>query len=94
MNHLSFEDDTILFTSVWAKSLKLIMQTLRTYENNFGQLINSAKSHLMVHQNVFDTTKESIKRITRFKQRQGITNYLGCPLFVGRPRISYFLPYF
>ena len=65
------------------------MQTLKTYENTSGQLINSDKCHFIVHKNVFDTTKERTKRITRFKQRQGVTNYLGCPLFVGRPKISY-----
>ena len=30
------------------------------YEDTSGQLINSEKSHLMIHQNVFDTTKKKI----------------------------------
>ena len=39
-------------------SLKLIMQTLGTFEDTSGQLINSEKTPIMVHKNVFDTTKE------------------------------------
>ncbi|KAG5580329.1 hypothetical protein H5410_050956 [Solanum commersonii] len=53
-------------------------------------LINSDKSHFMVHTSAFNSTRDRIKRITGFKQREGPLTYLGCPLFVGRPRIIYF----
>lgn len=66
------------------------MQTLGTFEDTFGKLINSEKSPIMVHKNVFYTTKERTNRITGFKQRQRITNYLGYPLFVDSPMNSYF----
>lgn len=88
--HLSLTNDTILFTSGRAKSLQFNIQTLRTYEDTYGQWINCEKSHFMVHQSVFDNTKDRIKRITRLKKKQGITTYLGCPLFVGRTKNSYF----
>lgn len=90
VNHFSFEDDTIFFTLGRVKHLQLTMQTLRPYENASVQLINFEKSHFMVHQNVFDSTKDIIKRITDFIQNQGTTTYVGCPLFVSRSRISYF----
>ncbi|KAG5580316.1 hypothetical protein H5410_050943 [Solanum commersonii] len=35
-------------------------------------------------------TRGRIKRITGFRQKEGPITYLGCPLFVGRPRIIYF----
>ncbi|XP_049348952.1 uncharacterized protein LOC125813502 [Solanum verrucosum] len=90
VNHLSFADDIILFTSGRQRTLKLIMQTLSSYEETSGQLVNTDKSHFMVHSNAFNSTRDRIKRITGFKQKEGPITYLGCPLFVGRPRITYF----
>ena len=89
MNHLSFSNEIILFTSGRCKSLKLIMASLMEYEDTFGQLINWDKSHVMLHCNAFNSTSDRIKRLTCFKQIQGPINYLGCPLFVYRPRNIY-----
>ncbi|XP_049378041.1 uncharacterized protein LOC125842768 [Solanum stenotomum] len=90
VNHLSFADDIILFSSGRQKTLKLIMQTLNLYEETSGQLVNTDKSHFMVHPNAFNNTRDRIKMITGFRQKEGPITYLGCPLFVGRPRIIYF----
>nr|XP_019067280.1 uncharacterized protein LOC109119268 [Solanum lycopersicum] len=90
VNHLSFVDDIILFTSGRCKTLRLLMNTLKEYEMISGQLINGDKSHFMLHSNAFNSTRDRIKRLTSFKQKQGLINYLGCPLFVGRPRNVYF----
>lgn len=69
VNHLSFANDNIVFTSGRTKTLKLILQTLKEYEETTGQMINSDKSHFLVHLIVFKVTKDSIKRITGFKQK-------------------------
>ncbi|XP_049364529.1 uncharacterized protein LOC125829336 [Solanum verrucosum] len=90
VNHLSFADDIIIFTSGRKKSLELIMHTLNIYEETSGQLVNKDKSHFMVHSNAFNSTKDRIKRVTGFKQKEGHITYLGCPLYIGRPRIIYF----
>ena len=90
VNHLSFADDIILFTSGRSKTLKLLMYTLREYEKVSGQLINGDKSNFMLHPSAFSSTKDRIRRLTGFKQKQGLITYLGCPLFVGRPRNVYF----
>ena len=90
MNHLRFDDDIILFTSGRCKTLILLMETLKEYEDTSGQLTNGYKSHFMLHSNDFNRTRDRIKRLTSFNQKQGPTNYLGCPLFVGRPRNNYF----
>ncbi|KAH0710893.1 hypothetical protein KY284_012320 [Solanum tuberosum] len=90
VNHLSFTDDIIIFTSGEQKSLNLIMHTLNTYEETSGQMINKAKSLFMVHSNAFKSTKDIIKRITGFKQKEGLITYLGFPLYIGRPRFIYF----
>ncbi|XP_015057525.1 uncharacterized protein LOC107003747 [Solanum pennellii] len=90
VNHLSFADDIILFTSGRCKTLKILMDTLKEYEKISGQLINGDKIHFMLHPSAFNSTRDRIKRLTGFKQKQGPITYLGCPLFVGRPRNVYF----
>ena len=90
VNHLSFADDIILFTSGRCKTLKLLVTTLKEYEHTLGQLINGDKSHFILHSNAFNSTRYRINRLTGFKQKQGPITYLGCPLFVGRPRNVYF----
>ncbi|KAG5580297.1 hypothetical protein H5410_050924 [Solanum commersonii] len=73
-------------------ALECIPRMVTHEQNNktSGQRINSDKSHFMVHNSAFNSTVDRIKRITGFKQREGPLTYLGCPLFVGRPRIIYF----
>ena len=90
VNHLSFADDIILFTSGRQKTLKLLMKTLKEYEETSGQLIIEDKSHFMLHSNAFNSTRDRIKRLIGFKQKQGPLTYLGCPSFVGSPRNIYF----
>lgn len=51
INHLSFADDIIIFTSGEKVSLQLIMKTLSTYEMVSDQLINTNKSHFMIPTN-------------------------------------------
>ncbi|KAK4724026.1 hypothetical protein R3W88_026805 [Solanum pinnatisectum] len=90
INHLSFTDDIIIFTSGRKHSLKLIIQTLATYERVSGQLINKAKSHFLLHPNAFRTTSDIIRKSTGFHKKQALITYLGCPLFIGRPKLIYF----
>ncbi|KAK6803132.1 hypothetical protein RDI58_000916 [Solanum bulbocastanum] len=90
INHLSFADDIIIFTSGRRQSLKLIMNTLSCYEGTSGQLINKAKSHFLLHSNAFRSTCVRVKRCTGFHQKEAPLMYLGCPIFIGRPKIIYF----
>ncbi|KAK6781999.1 hypothetical protein RDI58_019795 [Solanum bulbocastanum] len=64
VNHLSFVDDIILFTSGRHRTLKLIIETLTSYEETLGQLINRDKSHFMIHTSAFNSTRDRIKRVT------------------------------
>ena len=90
LNHLSFTDDIILFTSVRCWTLKLLMATLKEYGDTSGKLFNGDKIHFMLHSNAFNSTRDIIKRLTGFKQKQGSINYLGWPFFVGRHGNIYF----
>ncbi|XP_075079894.1 uncharacterized protein LOC142165180 [Nicotiana tabacum] len=49
INHLVYADDTIIFSSADATSLRLIMEVLGAYEATSGQLINKSKSALYMH---------------------------------------------
>ncbi|XP_075098940.1 uncharacterized protein LOC142175837 [Nicotiana tabacum] len=49
INNLSYADDTIIFSSSDATSLRLIMEVLMAYESASGQLINKVKSAVYMH---------------------------------------------
>ncbi|XP_059278078.1 uncharacterized protein LOC132032473 [Lycium ferocissimum] len=90
INHLCFDDDVILFSSGNRKSLKRIMRTLKTYEDVSGQLVNKHKSSVILHDKACARRIDRAKRITTMKQECFPINYLGCPLYLGRKRISTF----
>lgn len=89
VNHLSFAD-VIIFTSGKRRSLKLIMDTLNTYETVSGQLINKHKSHFMVPTCAFNSIIRRIKRVTGFMQKNSPLPYLGWPIYIGRQRVIYY----
>ncbi|WMV45633.1 hypothetical protein MTR67_039018 [Solanum verrucosum] len=90
INHLSFADDVIIFTSSDTDSLRLIMATLEEYEHTSDQLINKEKSHFMVPSNTPQDITNNIQQVTGFTQKDSPITYLGCPLYIGRQRIIYY----
>lgn len=56
------------------------MDTLATYEETSGQLINKEKSHFMVPSIAFRSTINKIKRVTNFNQKSDLITHLGYPL--------------
>ncbi|XP_019262748.1 PREDICTED: uncharacterized protein LOC109240551 [Nicotiana attenuata] len=90
INHLSFADDIIIFTSGKRTSLRKIMWILKNYEDTSGQLINRQKSHFMTASNALPTTIRRIQEETSFTIKDLPLTYLGCPLYTGRIRIMYF----
>ncbi|WMV19394.1 hypothetical protein MTR67_012779 [Solanum verrucosum] len=90
INHLSFADDVIIFTSSNTNSMRLIMATLEEYEHTSDQLINKEKSHFMVPSNTPQDIINNIQEVTGFSQKDSPITYLGCPLYIGRQRIIYY----
>lgn len=72
VNHLCFADDIILFTSRSAKSLKLIMITLRTYEDTSGKLIKSKKRHSWFIKMCLTRQKSELKESLDLNKRKGL----------------------
>lgn len=70
VNHLRFADDTILFNYGRCNTLKMLMHTLKEYENTSVKPINRDKSHFILHSNALNNTRDRIKRLIRFRQNK------------------------
>ena len=90
INHLSFADDIIIFTSTDCTSLQLIMKVIEDYEGVSDQMVNKDKSFFMVTDKTSQEIIENIKMVTGFTRKNSPINYLGCPLYIGGQRIIYF----
>lgn len=90
VNHLAFADDIILFTSGRRKTLRLVMDTLNKYEKISGQNINKGKSCYMLKVGASLSAITRANLITGMHFKEFPIEYLGCPLFVGRLKISYY----
>ncbi|WMV30174.1 hypothetical protein MTR67_023559 [Solanum verrucosum] len=90
INHLSFADNIIIFTSGTRQSLHLIMKTISTYEAVSDQLLNKSKSHFFVPSNTNPNIIVMIKETTGCSRKKCPINYLGCPLYIGGQRIIYY----
>ncbi|WMV27066.1 hypothetical protein MTR67_020451 [Solanum verrucosum] len=88
--HLSYANDTILFSSGDPLSLMAMMNKLSVYEKCSGQLVNKDKSCFLVAPNTHESLTDDIKRITGFSQSNFPFTYLGCPIYFGRQRVKYF----
>ncbi|XP_055806998.1 uncharacterized protein LOC129875783 [Solanum dulcamara] len=91
VNHLSFADDVLIFTATNNFSMTLISKTLKVYETTSGQLINKDKSQFMLPLNTNPDIIDRIGRITGYKCTHGPITYLGCPVYIGRQRIIYYI---
>ncbi|KAK4706406.1 hypothetical protein R3W88_034036 [Solanum pinnatisectum] len=90
INHLSYADDTILFSSGHKKSMKKMMNVLKQYEFVSGQLINLSKSYVYMHEKVPSVVCQKIKRITGISQGTFPFTYLGGPIFYRWKKKVYF----
>nr|XP_016496983.1 PREDICTED: uncharacterized protein LOC107815849 [Nicotiana tabacum] len=77
-------------TSGKAATLQLIMDTLRKYEDNSGQLINKEKSCFLMDKEIPAKRKHIVARNLNFQEKEFPIKYLGCPLFYGRKKIEFF----
>ncbi|KAK4708883.1 hypothetical protein R3W88_029808 [Solanum pinnatisectum] len=90
INHLSYADDTILFCSGEKASIKKMIMVLREYEKTSRQMINMNKSFFYLHDNTPLIIAIRLRKITGIRQRSFPFTYLGCPVYYGRKKCSYF----
>ncbi|XP_075084557.1 uncharacterized protein LOC142167931 [Nicotiana tabacum] len=90
INHLSYADDTIIFSSSDATSLRLVMEVLHAYEMASGQLVNKGKSAIYMHHLVDIEVVKKVERITGIERQEFPFTYLGWPIFYARGRMDYY----
>ncbi|XP_070011148.1 uncharacterized protein [Nicotiana sylvestris] len=90
ITHLSYADDTILFTSGDLESIRLKMINLKIYEETSGQLINKEKSSFLVAPKASQNFIEEIKMMKGFQHKHFPMTFLGAPINVGRKKVYYF----
>ncbi|XP_060200359.1 uncharacterized protein LOC132628609 [Lycium barbarum] len=86
LNHLAYEDDTIIFSSADNQSLQMIMNTLQEYEKVSGQLINKSKSSFYMFSKVSHEVSQQVAIVTGFVRGQFPFTYLGVPITHSRKR--------
>ncbi|XP_019166699.1 PREDICTED: uncharacterized protein LOC109162453 [Ipomoea nil] len=90
INHLSFADDMIIFTSGKGGALSEVMKTLECYEKQSGQFVNKNKSGFYMHPKVRGEVIQRVKKTTKCQHREFPFTYLGCPIYLGRKRVHLF----
>ncbi|XP_075109246.1 uncharacterized protein LOC142181032 [Nicotiana tabacum] len=92
INHLAYADDMIIFSSSDETSLMLIMQVLKAYENESGQLVNKTKSAMYLHHLTDMEVVSKVERITGIDRNDFPIIYLGCPIFYARRKLEFYQP--
>ncbi|XP_075083560.1 uncharacterized protein LOC142167295 [Nicotiana tabacum] len=90
INHLAYADDTIIFSSSCAISLRLIMEVLKDYEAASGQLINKTKSVVYIHHLTNEEVGRKVERVTGITRQNFPFTYLGCPIFYARRNMKFY----
>ncbi|XP_057803279.1 uncharacterized protein LOC131018582 [Salvia miltiorrhiza] len=89
--HLFYADDVLIFCRASVRNAKKIKHILDFYGELSGQICSQAKSRIFFGRGVSYAMTQGINRVLGFTQGSLPTTYLGVPLFVGRPRASYFM---
>ncbi|KAH0769668.1 hypothetical protein KY290_013649 [Solanum tuberosum] len=91
INHLSFADDTIVFSSGRKATLQAILKTLESYERISGQSINKNKcSYTMAPTTPLISIKR-VGKILRMRYEHLPIKYMGCPIYNGRKLLEIFI---
>lgn len=90
MHHLPFADDFIIFSTGKGAAIKEVIQILKDYESQSGQMINFLKTAFYMHSKVETRVIERIKRWTKCTNRTFSFTYLGCPVYLGRKKVELF----
>lgn len=79
VSHLAYADDCLIFTIANAEAIRKLMEFLNVYELYSGQLINKAKSYLVVGKKVHSQVIQIIKQVAGFALKSLPSIYLGAP---------------
>ncbi|XP_057771151.1 uncharacterized protein LOC130990949 [Salvia miltiorrhiza] len=92
--HLFYADDIIIFCKATVRNARKVQDILNYYGSISGQHCSQDKSNLFFARRVPTDRRRAIRRELGFSIGSLPMNYLGVPIFVGRPKASYFMPIF
>nr|XP_027088662.1 uncharacterized protein LOC113710011 [Coffea arabica] len=90
VTHLAYADDVIIFTNGLKASVQLVKRVVDGYYSLSGQQVNCQKSYFLVHPRLPPQHRAMIRMVTGFSYKSFPIKYLGCPLYIGRRRLTYF----
>ncbi|XP_075103480.1 uncharacterized protein LOC142178057 [Nicotiana tabacum] len=88
--HLAYVDDIMIFTGGDKHSIKLIKSQIKRYKKPSGQKMNNDKSFFVTAPNTSGSRINRIIRNSGYMDKPFPFNYLGCPIYNGRKKISIF----
>nr|XP_027071629.1 uncharacterized protein LOC113696407 [Coffea arabica] len=91
ITHLAFADDVIIFCSGVKSTLRHVMRVLGLYCSTSGQQVNCLKSCFVTHDKLSPARRRVVSQVSGFQAKSLPLKYLGCTLYSGRRRCSYFL---
>ena len=90
ITNLAFADDVLLFAIGDYRSVEMLMQTLNTFSETTGLVVNPSKCNIYFG-GVDAPTKTDIMKLTGFKEGPLPFKYLGVPLTSKKSSISHYL---
>ncbi|XP_021609077.1 uncharacterized protein LOC110612607 [Manihot esculenta] len=90
ITHLFLADDNLLFFKVEISEAQIVQEVLDFYARMSGQVINFNKSIICYSANVPASRRVAIYELLHIVEGDGIGNYLGLPMNVGRNKAEVF----
>lgn len=91
LTHLTFVDDVLFFSRSAIWSATMMHQTLQTFSNSTGLMVNPLKCHIYLEV-VDKETKHMILEVTGFSEGTLPFRYLGVPLTSRKLTIAHYMP--
>ncbi|KAK9931811.1 hypothetical protein M0R45_019074 [Rubus argutus] len=90
-SHVLFADDIIVFCRGDKRNLERVLNFFEKYGEISGQIINKQKSQVFLGSHL-NNRRHSIASVLGIPLGSAPFNYLGVPIFHGKPRAAYFQP--
>ncbi|KAL0316498.1 UNVERIFIED_CONTAM: hypothetical protein Sradi_5528000 [Sesamum radiatum] len=90
ISHLLFVDDTLLFCKAKGEQIEEIQRILTIYERASGQVVNFAKSNMIISGRIGEEEKQCLANRLGVQVASAHDRYLGLPTVAGRSRHTVF----
>jgi hypothetical protein len=90
-SHVLYADDIMIFCKASKRNIKVVLDIFTKYGQASGQLINNQKSKFYAG-SIPNSRLITISNLLGFNSGALPFTYLGCPIFVGKPKKIHFQP--